>query len=343
MNENELNQESNENIDAIEENVSETPQADALLDSLTEQSEQPEGLQAQTEPPAVHRDERGRFAPKGSDEQAAEAVANPADAPPQDPLLPVDDPELAEALDGVTSERGQQRIRKVFESLKERDSQVAGIRDLIGQHFTNDEFVGVLEYSRLAKSSNPADLQVALSLLDQQRADLAKRLGTDVPGVDVLSDFPDLQQQVAQGAMHRQHAVEMAQLRRQQGQIHQQQQQYQQQYQQQQQIQQDIQAGQQQLQQYLISKQQDPDFAYKQQVIIERFRDPAMVQQFASTYQPHQWAAAVDMMYSSIQAPARQPSFQPMRSTPKQTSHASRFDAQDPVSGIMSVMDRMGL
>lgn len=57
-------------------------------------------------------------------------------------------------------------------------------------------------------------MRQALAILDQTRANVARALGVEVPGVDLLADYPDLTQAVDGMTMTRDQALEIANARR---------------------------------------------------------------------------------------------------------------------------------
>lgn len=78
---------------------------------------------------------------------------------------------------------------------------------------TPDQFGQMLTYSRLVNSGDPTQLRQALAVLESERATIAKALGEEVPGIDLLSDHPDLLQRVQLGEMDRNSALEVARAR----------------------------------------------------------------------------------------------------------------------------------
>lgn len=63
---------------------------------------------------------------------------------------------------------------------------------------------------RLVNRGGPDGASEALKILDNMRAGIAKRLGVEVPGVDLLADYPDLAKAVENAEMTREHALEIA-------------------------------------------------------------------------------------------------------------------------------------
>ncbi len=75
---------------------------------------------------------------------------------------------------------------------------------------TPEQYDQALNYLKLVNSPNIADRKACLAFMQQEIKALAISLGEAVPGVDLLADYPDLQQQVADGGISQQHAEELA-------------------------------------------------------------------------------------------------------------------------------------
>ena len=316
------------------------PKISALLDSMTangEDSSQQTEDEAEEEsevdaPESPSRGSDGRFLPKESAPQGETEV------------LPGNQEE-GELLEGLNSERGRERIRQVFAERKQYESDLNEIRTMVSATgMSAQDFAQTLEYGRLAMSNNPADWRVALQMADAQRDTLCKRLGVDAPGVDALSDFPDLAQAVTGGEIQRERAVEMAMLRRERHVMQQRQRAEFAAQQEQQQFTSSVEEGKASMAQYLHSRSHEMDHSARMKVVESYFADPSKLQEFASTYQPHQWASAVRMLYDSIHIAATQPrSPSPISSRPSTLGRPAVNSAQEPEKRIEQIMDKMGL
>lgn len=271
-----------------------------LLDALTE----PDAAQAKPEAGTPDAPE------KPPEPAKAEAKPPAQDAPPE---------EEKDLLEAVNSDRGKERVRKVFAENKAMKQEMEGVRDMLGRYdLPPTELAQLMEFGRLTRSANPQDARLALGMLDQQRLALAQRLGVPLPGVDILAEFPDLQQGVQDLRIDPALAHEMARLR-----VHErmQQQTMQQQTQRAQQsaaFQQQAQQAQAQMESYLQSRSHELDHQARMQALTEHFSDPAKLQAFVQTYSPEQWMPTLQVMYDSIRAPqpAQKPAAQPLRSRP---------------------------
>lgn len=132
--------------------------------------------------------------------------------------------------DGLTP-KAQARFRELTDTLRTTSqraqtaeqamTQFRGVLDQAGT--TPQQLGAMLEFGRLMNEGGPENLRAALSVLDQQRAFIAQALGEELPGVDLLAGYPDLQTAVEQlditPEMARRIAAERAQAQRQQAQV----------------------------------------------------------------------------------------------------------------------------
>lgn len=326
-----------------------------LLSSLTEG-----GLPPAT-PAGQPRDASGRFAPRqlsdqppdqpvtsvqpAAPSQPATPGATQSNQPPAQPNAPkTPEQEEAELLAGIQSERGRDRVRQIIEARKQAESSVAAIRDTVAAAgMTAETFGQHIEFARLLHSADPRDLQSAAQMLETVRADLYRRLGQDAPALDVLTAYPDLAQRVAALEIPREVALEVARMRRQSEQDEQSRQAQVQRQQRTDQFQHDIAAAQQSLEAYVATREHEVDHPARMQALQTYFADPKNLQNFASTYQPNQWPAAIRMLYDNIRVAA-----QPRNPAP--ISSRSALPGRPAVSAnapgeeqIMGMIEGMGL
>lgn len=320
---------------------------EALLDSLSAGSD---GDHQERQ-----RDTLGRFvaADAAPAQPGAAAVQQPAapgaegapTAPSKPAAPPTPEQEDAELLAGIKSDRGRARVQQIIEARKEAEGGLAAVREMVqAAGMTTETFSQHIEFSRLANSSNPQDLERAAQMLEQTRADLYRRLGKDAPGVDVLSDFPDLSQQVQNLMMPRETALEVARLRRNDQALQAQQHQQRQAEQETQQFHQAVAQAQQSLESYVQTRAHEIDHPARMQALQTYFADPRKLQEFASTYQPQQWPAAIRMLYDNVQiAQPRRSGPAPISSRAASLGRPVTSTAQQPEERIMSLIDNMGL
>lgn len=168
-----------------------------------------EDAPAAAEPTKPAKAHRGAKAPKpGTDgAAAAPAPAEAAEPPQEDPYT------MPEGL----SERAQARFKELAgrakdgEAWKERAEQWQQTIESTGA--SPEQFGQMLTYSSLVNSGDPAKMRQAMGVLEQERNAIARMLGEEAPGIDLLSDHPDLAARVQQGYMDRNSALEVARAR----------------------------------------------------------------------------------------------------------------------------------
>ncbi len=282
-------------------------------------------------------------AAKTEEEKPAEEVTEPAQGQQAEAKTP--EQEEAELLDGVKSERGKDRIRQVFAERKQLEQDIAEFKQLVqGTGMTPQDFAQTLEFGRLVNSGDEKDVRVALEMIESQRAMLYQRLGVEAPGIDLLQGHDDLKAAVDNMEITRDRAVELAKFRKSEAAKLQQQQEVQASTQRQQQFQQTVQSAAGAMEDYLKTRANEVDHPARMKVITSHFQNPANLQAFIQTYEPHQWAATIKMMYDGIVVPkaptTHQP--QPMRSRPAQlgTPAAQGVKAVD---RLAQHLDNMGI
>lgn len=279
--------------------------------------------------------------PAPADKPAEEEPAAPKVEEPKTP-----EQEEAELLDGVKSERGKERIQKVFSERKALEAELGEIRAIIqSTKMTPDQFAQTLEFGRLVNSGNETDLRVALEMVEQQRAMIYQQLGVEAPGIDLLSGHDDLKSAVDNMEITRERALELAKLRKAEAERTQKTQAQQQSQQATRQFQQTVQTAAQQMESYLATRANEVDHMARMKVISDHFRNPANLQNFVNTYQPEQWTSTIKFMYDNIQVPKataapRDP--QPLRSRPAALGAPSPAGS-NPIDRIASHIDNMGL
>ena len=344
-------------IDAIgvdPDPVSDTPPEQAAAEAP---ADQPAGEGAEPAPEKT-ADPRGKLAsmldeitdqPAGEKKPEGEKPADQAqpEAKPEGekkPELKTPEQEEAELLEGVKSDRGKERIRQVFAEKKQLEQDIGSFREMVkSTGMSADQFATTLEFGRLVNSGDPKNLEVALGMIEQQRADLYARLGKEAPGVDLLAEHTDLQQAVENMEITRERAVELAKFRRQENQQRQAQQVQQQTLQQRQQFEQTVQQAAGQMEAYLSTRAKEIDHPARMKIISDHFRNPANMQKFVSEFRPEQWPTALQLMYDNIQVPrAQQHAPQPIRSRPAPLGNPAPA-GNNPLDRVAQRLDSMGI
>ncbi len=237
---------------------------------------------------------------------ATAAPAAPAAPAAKTPAQPADELAPPEGM----SERAAARWSQLTERVKaipdlerranEATEQLESVRRLVADSGLGpEEFSETLALGRMVKSNNPKDLQQALQRIDSIRSDVATRLGAEVPGVDLLSQHPDLKTRVEGLTLSREDALEIIRLRTQ-NQAAQRTTQQQTEFQQ---FQQSVQQAAARMDATLAQRASSPGHTEKVAFIRNHFADPQRLRAFVETYQPEQWQAAVLMMYDAYTPP----------------------------------------
>lgn len=324
-------------------------QAAAFLDSLTEGG--PADAASGT-PAGRARDDLGRFkAGAPAQDPTGAAPQQPVDEGAQPPATAAPAPkspeqEDVELLAGIKSDRGRARVAQIIEDRKAAQGEVAAVRELVqAAGMTAETFGQHIEFSRLANSSDPRDLQQAVQMIEQTRADLYRRLGQDGPGVDALSDFPDLGQMVQNLQMPRETALEVAKMRREQQAIQEQRQQQHVAQQQSAQFEQDVALAQRSLESYVQTRAHEIDHPARMQALQAHFSDQRKMQEFVATYAPRQWPHVLRMLYDNAQVapPARRAPPAPISGRTGALGRPAPSADQPAEQRIMSHIDSLGL
>lgn len=254
--------------------------------------------------------------------------------------------EEAEILNMAGNERTRKRFEKLLQERKEaRNVANSFVEQIQGAGFDENTFAQVLEFGRLISYGGTNEKKHALQMLDQLRANLAADIGEEVPGVDLLKGFPDLQKEVGDMNLDRKRALEIAAARRRQAE-----------YDQQQRIQveqmqtrQRIESARVQMSNALLAHKDEPYFAEKINAVHQWLKTGDNLQHFINTVPPEQWQAQIERMISqlpaqfympSAQAKPRTSSPQPLRSRPMNTGNrdTSKMTVEQYIMEIMKDM-----
>jgi hypothetical protein len=321
---------------------------DAALDAVSEKPGQPRVA--------------GKFA--AASQRAAGVAATPpgptpAPQPPAATPAPSAAPKPGEVdltpPEGMTpraTERWQQlterakQVPVLEQRAQEATTALESVRQMVtGSGLDAQEFASLLEIGRLYKASAPQEMQAAMQRLDGLRADLATRMGVEVPGVDPLAAHADLRDKVANMLMTREDAVEFATLRTK----HQRRQQADDATMQGQreflQHKQAVENASARMAQTLTQRAGTPGHEAKLQYITAYFKDPAKMQAFVNTYQPQQWESALLMMYDTYSppAPAQPAAPQPLRPGAFAAGNPVRTGSATAESAVSGAFARLGL
>jgi hypothetical protein len=292
---------------------------------------------------------------------ALEAVSAKADAPPPAPTpapaAPIPSPAPAPAAkkdeidltppDGMT-DRAKERWSQLTERAKqvpelerratEATTALQSVRELVnGSGLDAKEFSDLMETARLFKAGDAKALQV----LEGMRADLAQRLGVEVPGVDPLAAHPDLKAEVEAMTLPKERALEIAKLRskgQQADQLTTEQREIAD-------FRKTVQNAAATMEASMQKRAGTPGHEAKVAYIASVFKDPANLQKFVATYQPQQWESALMMMYDAYTPPAAaaSPGVQPLRPTAARAGAPVRSGPVNAEGAVAGAFERLGL
>lgn len=316
--------------------------APSLLDVVGNAVDSVDEAQPEESPEPQPEPEESEPAPQAETTEEPKAEEPPAEAPPAAAATPAkpegdDDLSVPDDLKGRTRERFEKltaTLKSTREEAQQARTYAENWRKTIESTQAPPEAVGeTLEILRLIHSGDPVQMGQALDKLEQARANIAKALGRDLPGVDALEDFPDLREDVASGELSKKHALEIAATRRAQQATRNRQQ---------------TQTVEQQRQQVIDSsaadvdvllaglKGTDPNYPARMQVL------QPMLRTIAANTPPERWVAAVREAYAAIQLAPAAPAprvHQPLRPSP---TGAGSMPGKAPASVLDAINAALG-
>lgn len=264
--------------------------------------------------------------------------------------------EEMELLKHVKSERGRERIKSIISARKEAEMQRSEAQSEMDNFKKLIEMTGLdgrdlaqtMEYGRLVNKGDEDSLQTALNILETQREMICKKLGREAPGVDLLSDFPDLKSAVDRKELSMDHALKLAKYERaermkQQPHLG---------------AEDDMRIFQSQevigslggisaaCDNYFRQYEKEADHPAKMERIYNYFADPDNMNNFLRTVAPPMWFNHVKFLYENMPVPSRKndyPPQQPLRSRSIATGSVADNPNMSNFDRIMKRIDDMGL
>jgi len=332
--ENELDENTNHSQDDVEQNDEQDNEPKSSLEAVEQglsDDENKESGEAETE---EGDDDNVAEGEASADDKSNAAVKPDVDSDNDDkPNDALNEDDFLKDLPKDTKKETAERfnvMRENYTALKNETLEITGERDALQEDVTGfkeiidssmaspDEFNELIDYSRMVKSG---DIQGAMQVLDKHRSHLAKLTGATVEGVNQLEGHPDLQEQVDDYSITPEIAIETAALRNKSAMQAKQQEQHSQNQNneaQQQKAQQDKYVADAQQAQSVITQlsqqwqKNDPQFALKQTMLIEK------APEIMKGYPPHLWAQATQDFYNTLQVAKPSPrknTNQPLRSS----------------------------
>ena len=191
----------------------------------------------------------------------------------------------------------------MVEANKFKDQELEESRNVVGEiqktiqntGISPEEFSGLLDFARMAVSQSPEEKKQAFQIAKNEMQRLAKEIGIEEGGVDLLDGFQDLQDKVENYELERGDAIELANARRGQQKIVQQQQNATQQQQQSQYAQVTLEQATNDISSFMKGREStDIDFAAKEKYLM------GQVEKIQQKYPPEQWSAVVAQLYDAL-------------------------------------------
>ncbi len=322
--------------------ASDSPRVRRLLDKLT--ADDSDGEQAQQEPDMAIND----------------TPPNPLSGDTSSLRPKTAEEEEMELLKHVKSERGRERIKSIISARKEAEmlrseaqSEMDSFKKLIDMTgLDGRDLAQTMEYGRLVNKGDEESLQRALNILEVQRDMICKKLGREAPGIDLLSDFPDLKSAVDRKELSMDHALKLAKYERAERMKHEAQ------YHSRPQTEDDMRIWQSETligsldgisascNNYFRQFEKEADHPAKMQRIYNYFADPDNMNNFLRTVAPPMWFNHVKFLYENMPVPSRQNDYsrqQPLRSRSTATGSVADNPNMSNFDRIKKRMDDMGI
>jgi len=256
-------------------------------------------------------------------------------------------------LASIPSERGRERVRAIIGAKNEaevryRENQgvLNRIRDFVEQSGVEPaELAQNFEYSRMIAQGDEESLRVALNMLEEQREMICKRLNVDRPGVDLLSDFPELKAAVERKEITPQHAARLARYERNEREAQRQQQEKEIYDRDNAGFLHDLERTKHAITSYFQTRSGEADHAFKVMRLYEHLRQPGVLDELARNTDSKRLFSQVRFMYDNIVVPpARsQPVMQPIRSRPTMQGPVSSRSDATLMQRMENIIESMGI
>jgi|21_taG_2_1085346.scaffolds.fasta_scaffold00651_10 hypothetical protein len=296
-----------------------TPETQDVVpeESVTEDSQPPisdENSESSTEDETVVDAVLNELSDDGEPEQIPDEQPEKEQEPEKAETLETSTEETPETTDGDKADelysepeglkpKAQERFRSLVEANKSKDQELEESRNVVAEiqkTITNtgispEEFGGLLDFARMATSQSPDEKKQAFQIAKNEMQRLAKEIGVEDGGVDLLDGYQDLQEKVDNYELDRSDAVELANARRSQQRLANQQEQLAQQQQQNTNHQSEIQQSTKAIEEYMVNRQKtDIDFQAKEKYLM------GQVESIQQQYPPSQWPSVVAQLYDAL-------------------------------------------
>ena len=261
--------------------------------------------------------------------------------------------EEMELLQHVKSERGRERIKSIISARKEAEiqrsetqSEMDSFKDLITMTgLDRSDLAKTMEFGRLINKGDEKSLELALNMLENQRDAICKKLGREAPGVDLLSDLPELKSAVSRRELSMDHALKLAKYERQNRLDQQYRNEDLQRIQQSEAVLKELDTISASCDNFLKRYSGEADYEAKVERIVNYFSDPDTLNNFVRTVPPPMWFNHFKFLYENMSVPYQRSDYspQPLRSRPMASGSVADTSNMTNRERIMKRMDDMGI
>lgn len=315
--------------------ASESPRVKKLLDQLTDDGTNDTEAMLEDDDPA-----KAGFSP----EQARDESGLRAKTAEEEEM---------ELLKNVKSERGRERIKSIISARKEAEmqrsvaqSEMENFRNLIGMTgLDKSDLAMTMEYGRLLNKGDDESLQMALNMVEEQREMICRKLGRAAPGVDLLSDLPELKSAVEKRELSMDHALKLAKYEREQRMKRQFESADMERVRQSETLINSLQDISTSCDNYFKQYEREADYPAKMRRIAGYFADPDRLNEFLRTIPPPMWFNQLKFMYENMAVPSPKNDYtpQPLRSRSIATGPVADTSNMSHLDRILKRMDDMGI
>lgn len=224
---------------------------------------------------------------------------------PQPELPKTPEEEEAELIKAAKTERGQERLKQIFQERREgqqaKQSLGALVKAFADSGYDEESVKTVLDIGRLITAGDKDSIKSAVSMLDKIRSNLCTQIGEDLPPYDPVAEDPDLAAKVKDFTLDRSQAMEILNYRHQQAQAKAAQEQRIRAQQAEQEKVQRVNNAKLAVQQMLYTKRGEMDFTAKMKAL-QAHLTPANLRTFVNSVPPEMWAQQLEIMYNNIGA-----------------------------------------
>jgi hypothetical protein len=281
--------------------------ADAIAMGLDQMNEGDDGAKKPDDKPKPTEGDDKPLAADDADKSKGGDKKPDADTPP---AVTAEDLVEPEGLSAKASERFQ----KLVSGIKTLEEELEATRqEAQGAFEANNEFVTVMDtvgatpeslntYIDYMAAVKEGKYEHAQAILEAQMEDLSIRMGKELPGVNMLKDYPDLQDDVDNFKITKERAVEIAKGRKIQAQQDAENQRQQQQTTQAEATVEAKKSGLADIDAFCKKKiAEDLDYKQKQAIIMESVNgQPSMLAEIVQKFPPQLWGKQLELIYRSI-------------------------------------------